>query len=65
MVRFQGEHDRIPAVQQAWFKPPEQGVATTLRCATRPMLDGVLPWAIDAAAAERLWALSEQLTESR
>ncbi|WP_243771700.1 hypothetical protein [Burkholderia sp. D-99] len=27
-------------------------------------LDGVLPWAI-AAAAERLWALSEQLTDSR
>jgi len=28
-------------------------------------LDGVLPWAIAAAAAERLWALSEQLTDSR
>lgn len=25
-------------------------------------LDGVLPWAIDGAAAERLWILSEQLT---
>ena len=25
-------------------------------------LDGVLPWAIDEAAAERLWTLSEQLT---
>ncbi|WP_282511866.1 hypothetical protein [Burkholderia cepacia] len=28
-------------------------------------LDGVLPWAIDAGAAERLWALSGQLTDSR
>lgn len=25
-------------------------------------LDGVLPWAIDGAASERLWVLSEQLT---
>ncbi len=28
-------------------------------------LDGVLPWAIDGAAAERLWVLSEQLTGVR
>lgn len=28
-------------------------------------LDGVLPWAIDAAAAERLWAMSETMTGVR
>ena len=26
-------------------------------------LDGVMPWAIDKAAAERLWALSERMTD--
>ncbi|VBB16681.1 oxidoreductase [Burkholderia stabilis] len=39
-------------------------VARAVPADHRP-LDGVLPWAIDTFAAERLWALSEQLTDSR
>lgn len=39
-------------------------VAQAVPAEHRP-LDGVLPWAIDSGAAERLWALSEQLTDSR
>lgn len=66
------------------MKTPEQGAATSLWCATSPLLDGlggvycedsdiavaaeagarmtkgVVPWATDAEAAERLWTLSEQ-----
>jgi len=28
-------------------------------------MNGVMPWAIDPAAAERLWLLSEELTKVR
>lgn len=32
---------RVAGKQQAPFKTPEQRIATTLRCATGPMLDGM------------------------
>ena len=70
------------------IKSNEQGAATTVWCATSPLLkdqggvycadcnispivadnspqtNGVRHWAIDPAMAERLWELSEELTET-
>lgn len=61
------------------YKSIEDGAATTLYAATSPDLDGRgglyladgavsddhAPWALDPDAAERLWALSEQLVGRR
>lgn len=60
------------------FKTPEQGAATAAWAATSPQLEGlggvyladadvapadqVAPWALDPAEADRLWALSAELT---
>ncbi|WP_405885069.1 hypothetical protein OG762_43950 [Streptomyces sp. NBC_01136] len=77
------------------MKTVEQGAATSVRCATRPLFEGrggvycensgiaplmsaqegrewslanrswkagVVPYAVDPAAADRLWELSERLT---
>lgn len=65
-------------VRFAWrclFKSPEEGALTPLHLATSPQLDGVTgkyfeecrqvrpaPAALDDAAAERLWTISEELT---
>ncbi|MFM0073548.1 hypothetical protein PQQ86_20550 [Paraburkholderia sediminicola] len=43
----------------------ENADIATAVAANHASLDGVLPWAIDQAAAERLWALSETLTGVR
>jgi NAD(P)-dependent dehydrogenase (short-subunit alcohol dehydrogenase family) len=68
-----------------FLKTLDQGIATTLWCATSPQLNGmggvycedvniaeiaptpdsitgVQPWAVNPAAAERLWEISENLT---
>ena len=63
------------ALLRPFFRSPEQGAATSLYVATAEELNGITgkyfadckqanpkPWALDAAAARRLWALSEEMT---
>lgn len=80
------EHGRPVIDPGRGMKTPEQGAATSLWCATSPLLSGmggvycedcdvagaarpgdimtkgVVPWATDPEAAERLWAQSEEWT---
>lgn len=81
---YDGEGKEVPAVIDS-LKTIPQGAATTIWCATSPLLNGiggvycedadvatlapgpemspgVRPYAVDAAAANRLWQLSEELT---
>ena len=63
------------ALLRPFFRSPEQGAATSLYVATAEELNGITgkyfadckqanpkPWALDDAAARRLWALSEEMT---
>lgn len=52
----------LDAVGGVYCENADIAAAVTANHAT---LDGVLPWAIDQAAAERLWALSETMTGVR
>jgi NAD(P)-dependent dehydrogenase (short-subunit alcohol dehydrogenase family) len=65
-------------LMKPFFLSPEQGASTSIYLATAPALAGrsggyyrrckpeqAKPWAEDDAAAERLWALSEQLLAER
>jgi NAD(P)-dependent dehydrogenase (short-subunit alcohol dehydrogenase family) len=80
---FRNDLGEIPADQRHMYKTIAQGAATSVWCATHPMLagmggvycedvnfapavdanhkalNGVLPWAVDADLAQRLWTLSE------
>jgi len=52
----------LDAIGGVYCENADIAAAVTANHAT---LDGVLPWAIDQAAAERLWALSETMTGVR
>jgi NAD(P)-dependent dehydrogenase (short-subunit alcohol dehydrogenase family) len=52
----------LDAIGGVYCENADIAAAVTANHAT---LDGVLPWAIDHAAAERLWALSETMTGIR
>lgn len=67
----------LPLLLKPFFRSPEQGGATAVYLASSAAVEGVSgkyfydmaplepkPWALDAAAAGKLWALSERLTGS-